>query len=124
MLTGWVDLLRRKFSRSHDFVSVDARRGATPDPKNYEMIISPPQTTYSSGPNIMMSPQEDRKSVTFSTTSNVDRTSKIDYFGPSAVYTSPALSFSTPRSSSAGQTKGPERDPAHTYAKVSQPGMI
>lgn len=40
MITGWVKLLTRPFRRSHDFVSVDARRFST-DPRHYEMILSP-----------------------------------------------------------------------------------
>ena len=42
MFTGWWDLLRAPF-RSHDhFVSADARRIS--DPRNYEMLTSPPHT--------------------------------------------------------------------------------
>jgi hypothetical protein len=42
MFVGWWELIRRPFLSHDHFVSVDARRIS--DPRNYEMLTSPPQT--------------------------------------------------------------------------------
>ncbi|KAL9077690.1 MAG: hypothetical protein Q9161_000062 [Pseudevernia consocians] len=44
MLIGWIDLIRRPFTKRNDFVSVDAR-GYSNSPKDYELITSPPTTS-------------------------------------------------------------------------------
>ena len=42
MFSGWWEIIRRSFQKNSDFVSYDARRIS--DPRNYEMLTSPPQT--------------------------------------------------------------------------------
>ena len=42
MFTGWWDIIKRPFNKNDHFVSYDARRIS--DPRNYEMLTSPPQT--------------------------------------------------------------------------------
>lgn len=42
MFLGWWEVIKRPFSSKDHFVSVDARRIS--DPRNYEMLTSPPQT--------------------------------------------------------------------------------
>ena len=50
MITGWIEILRRPFHRSGEFLSVDARRMS--DPRNYELLTSPPQKFHmSKGPD-------------------------------------------------------------------------
>ena len=115
MIPAWFELLKRPFAKSHDFVSVDARRFSA-NPKTYEMIASPsarPLGTPREPESAIVSPGSDSVS-TFSPSS------KADYFGKEATYASPALSFSTPRPPSAGRGYGREWDPERTYAKPRQ----
>jgi hypothetical protein len=44
MITGWWDVIRHPSTHTRDFVSTDARRLS--DPRNYEMLTSPPQRVY------------------------------------------------------------------------------
>ena len=116
---AWIHLIRRPFSRSHDFVSVDARR-LSADPRTYEMILSPPQTAYaakSPGPLILNSTSDKDCFSPLTPSIKSNRTSKTDYFGKEAAYASPTLSFSSPRPPSAGIMQGREWDPASTHAK-------
>ncbi len=43
MIPGWTDLFKRKFTSQEEFVSIDARRFSSNNPKSYEMLKSPPQ---------------------------------------------------------------------------------
>jgi hypothetical protein len=120
MITGWAKWAKRRFSRSHDFVSVDARRISS-QPRQYEMILSPPQTAYSAkSPDALMEDYPvDKESGSPMTPSF--RPERTEYFGKTAPYSSPALSFSTPRPPSAGLSQGREWDPASTHAKGLHP---
>ena len=126
MLSGWVDLIRRRFVHKHDFVSVDARRSLM-EARNYEMIASPPPTAYtakSPDPLLIHSPKPNHRDDDFpsSPSTKADRSSKTDYFGKEATYACPTLSFSTPRPPSAtGRTPFREWDPESTHAKGSMP---
>ena len=94
MVQGWIEVIQRPFRNSHDFVSVDARRLS--DPRNYEMLTSPPKATY------LPKSFDD-----FSSSPDVEHHSSRDwspqpqqnngYFGKEASYRSPSLSFSTPK---------------------------
>ncbi|MCJ1391693.1 hypothetical protein MMC18_004558 [Xylographa bjoerkii] len=94
MVQGWIEAIQRPFRHSHDFVSVDARRLS--DPRNYEMLTSPPQAAY------LPKSFDD-----FSTSPEVEHQSPRDWspqpqqnnghFGKEASYRSPSLSFSTPK---------------------------
>ena len=44
MFTGWWQIIRRPFSTHDQFISYDARRIRYSDPRNYEMLTSPPQS--------------------------------------------------------------------------------
>ena len=144
MVPAWGKLFKRTFTRSHDFVSVDARRYSA-DPRTYEMLASPSITS----PPAAKTPGLDIKSLDanmetsssfspdFSQRGNQDYTSKLsppseqDYFGsgykpqnPEARYLTPSLSFSTPRAPSAGRGVGkasgqayPTWDPRSTHAR-------
>ena len=115
MFPAWFELIRRPFIKSHDFVSVDARRFSA-NPKNYEMITSPPvraMDTPRVPDSAVVSPGNDSIS-TFSPSS------QVDYFGKEAKYTSPTFSFSTPRPPSAGRGYGREWDPERTHARPQQ----
>ena len=124
MITGWIELIRKPFTRSHDFVSVDARRHSTGNKtKNYEMITSPPSRTSRA---VVEAPEEPQAAI-LSPSSEYDDSisayspkSQTDYFGKEFKYVSPTLSFSTPRPPSAGRgPPGREWDPASTHAKPS-----
>ena len=104
MAAAWINLVRRPFSRSHDFVSIDARRFSA-DPRSYEkyeMITSPPTTlvTLKTPEPVVTSPPTD------SALSEFSPSAKTDYFGKEITYNSPTLSFSTPRPPSAGRLSG------------------
>lgn len=117
MVSGWIACLKKPFSRSHDFVSVDARRLSS-DPRHYEMILSPPQTAYAvRSPDPLLENDKELPSPLAPSF----QTARTDYFGKTAKYTSPSLSFSTPRPPSAGVSQGREWDPESTHAKGSQP---
>lgn len=116
MFPAWFTFLRGKFTHKHDFVSVDARRFSA-DPRNYEMIQSPPQTSYKSPEPYAPSPPTDRDS-----TATFSPLSKSDYFAKETMYASPVLSYSTPGPPSAGVVQqGREWDPESTHAKGSRP---
>ena len=125
MIAGWIDLMRKPFTRSNDFVSLDARRFSTnPNNKNYEMITSPPSRasrvvstdTPKEPPSAMLSPSSEHDD----SISAFSPSSKTDYFGKEVQYVSPTLSFSTPRPPSAGRgSMGREWDPISTYARPS-----
>lgn len=93
MVTGWVELIKRPFNRSHDFVSVDARRIS--DPRNYEMLTSPPRPVHfhKSVEDIESSPDVEQHSPR----DWEPALQRERYFGRDAAYRSPTLSFSSPR---------------------------
>ncbi|KAL9103423.1 MAG: hypothetical protein Q9163_001525 [Psora crenata] len=113
MLSGWRDLMKRPFARRKtDFVSVDARRFSA-DPKQYEMIMSPPSRSYSM-------PDEPERAIT-SPLAKEDGLSPLPQSPPTHYdddlvdrethlrhginpYPRPQLSFSTPRPPSLGRT--------------------
>lgn len=135
MLIGWVQFIRKFFSKKTDFVSVDARRFSN-SPKNYEMITSPPSRA---GDNVIKIPEpvvtspppkeeydglsplaQSPRSRSSQYTNSVDYFGKdiTDYedanFGKEAEYKSPKLSFSTPRPPSAGRpTSSGNRNSVH-----------
>ncbi len=123
MLVGWIDLIRRPFTKRTDFVSVDARSYSN-NPRNYEMITSPPTTSLmpKTPDPALTSPPPDHKEVIsplpYSPTSPSSQYTN-DYFNKEvdarsrhlsfslpqeADYKSPKLSFSTPRPPSAGRS--------------------
>lgn len=110
MISAWIELVRRPFKRSSEFVSRDARRLS--DPRNYEMLTSPPQVYRpKSSDDVKKSPEIDIRSP--GTSSNYSIRSQKDEwesFGKEAVYLNPANSFSKPkppsRSASGATTRG------------------
>lgn len=144
MVPAWVKLFKRTVTRSHDFVSVDARRYSA-DPRTYEMLASPSIVS----PPAAKTPGLDIKSLDadmetsspfspdFSQRDKQDYTSKLSppseqvYFGseykiqnPEARHFTPNLSFSTPRAPSAGRGVGrawgqayPTWDPRSTHTR-------
>ena len=120
MVSAWVACLKKPFSHSHDFVSVDARRLSS-DPRHYEMILSPPQTAYAAkSPDPLMENIPADKELP-SPLAPSFQTARTDYFGKTIHCTSPSLSFPSPRPPSAGVSQGREWDPESTHAKGSQP---
>ncbi|MCJ1436181.1 hypothetical protein MMC27_005559 [Xylographa pallens] len=94
MVQGWIELIQRPFRNSHDFVSVDARRLS--DPRNYEMLTSPPKAAYlpKSFDDLSTSPDVENHSPRVW---SPQPQQSNGYFGKEAAYRSPSLSFSTPK---------------------------
>ena len=112
MVLGWVDLIKRRLTHDHEFVSADARRLSN-DPRTYEMLSSPssPQPMLKPPDNATMSSHSFRK-VNFSP----EPDSKSEYFGDGTMgYLSPVSNFSSPRPSHA--LHGREWDSTTTYAR-------
>lgn len=108
MLRGWVDLFRRKISRRHEFVSVDAH-----GLRDYEMLTSPnPKAVVITEPEPVASPDTNYSARAFSPTS---QNAGSDYFSRDSKYRSPPMSFSSPRPPSAQQNQ-PTWDPSSTHA--------
>ncbi|KAL8872989.1 MAG: hypothetical protein Q9174_001476, partial [Haloplaca sp. 1 TL-2023] len=125
MVPAWIELIQKKFRRSHDFVSVDAR-GNTTAPRNYEMMTSPPQTAFIPQTTYTLkSPQPAiaSPSIDGDTIAALSPQSKKDYFSRDAKYVSPTMSFSTPRPPSSGRHQGREWDPMSTHARPWSPGF-
>jgi hypothetical protein len=109
MFTGWFDLFRSKFSKNREFVSLDARNLAE-NSRNYELkkfeenAIQHPE-------NVLTPPAEIAGYGHF-------RSDTPDYFlkETQREYTSPTLSFSTPRPQSHA-TPHVEWDPRSTHAR-------
>ncbi|OJD09929.1 hypothetical protein AJ78_08853 [Emergomyces pasteurianus Ep9510] len=125
MILGWIDLVKRKVMRSGEFVSVDARGGAST--RDYEMINPPrkeavktPEPLLSSSPSVLS-----MSSVRFSTGKGDTET-----YAPEVRYNSPALSFSTPRPPSASHahnnnsryTGGRDWNPQTSFAPANSQG--
>lgn len=121
MLVGWIDLIRRPFNKRTDFVSVDAR-GYSNNPKNYELITSPPATSATPKtpdlsltrsppendappPKITPSPSSQYKNDYYFNKESGTKSQQLSFSLPNeADYKSPKLSFSTPRPPSAGRS--------------------
>ncbi|KAL9125792.1 MAG: hypothetical protein Q9217_005060 [Psora testacea] len=115
MIYGWVDVIKRPFTRRKtDFVSVDARRYSAGSGQ-YDMITSPPSRSYSMPKEpkpVMSSPpvkEEGLSPLAQSPSSHYED----DYLGNEThnsketyPYCTPKLSFSTPWPPSAVQTLG------------------
>ncbi|KAL8682425.1 MAG: hypothetical protein Q9186_001546 [Xanthomendoza sp. 1 TL-2023] len=126
MIPGWIDLIRTRFARKHDFVSVDARRLST-NARPYEMMTSPPHSEYApkTPEAVVTSPSIDGDTLAVLSS----QTPKEYSFTRDAKYVSPTMSFSTPRPPSSGRYHGREWDPINTYARPWSPntgkgGMI
>ncbi|KAL9014193.1 MAG: hypothetical protein Q9173_001156 [Seirophora scorigena] len=120
MVLAWIGLVRKRFTRSHDFVSVDAKCLST-GPRHYELITSPPQTGYTSLKTpeaAVTSPSIDGNTIAVLSPEN-----PREYFPRDAKYVSPTMSFSTPRAPSSGRHHGREWDPASTHAPSFPPGI-
>ena len=137
MLIGWVDLIRRPFAkRPTDFISVDARRFSN-NPKNYEMITSPPSRSDNTpkvpepavtSPPLVQDKEDGLSPLGASPRSPSGRyesdyfSKEIEYqhspdFGKEAEYRSPKLSFSKPRPPSSGGATTRSRENSMTFAQ-------
>ncbi|OJJ47039.1 hypothetical protein ASPZODRAFT_1879839 [Penicilliopsis zonata CBS 506.65] len=111
MFVGWAELLRGNVTKHHhEFVSADARNFT--DARSYEMLNS-------SGLGSLKTPEPMAvRSPTPGAGAQIGdmkRSSSRNY-GYEANYTSPTMSFSTPRPPSSSQ-QGREWDPQKTYAR-------
>lgn len=120
MIPAWIDLIRKRFARSHDFVSVDAK-GFSTGPRQYEMITSPSQTAYAT----VKTPQAavTSPSIDGDTIAVLSPESQQDQFPRDAKYVSPTMSFSTPRPPSSGRHQDREWDPTSTFARPLPPSI-
>ena len=98
MVYGWIDLVRSGCRRSHDFVSVDARR-LSAAPNHFEMVTRPADTPKSAEPRIA-SVSSDGETDTIM---EIPPTSKTELSANDKTYIVPSLSFSAPRPPSAGR---------------------
>ena len=132
MLVGWMNLVRSPFTKRTDFVSVDARNYSN-NPKNYEMINSPPNTFAmlktpdpavtsprsehdEGGPRSPPSPSNQYTNDYFNKEVGA-KSRQLSFSLPQeADYRSPKLSFSTPRPPSAGRSLSRE-----SYGRSYQP---
>ena len=108
MVTGWIDIIKRPFNRSHEFVSVDARRIS--DPRRYEMLKSPSQAVYlpKSVDDLESSPEVDQHSPRdFEPT-----VQQVGYYGREATWRSPSMSFSSPKPPQISANERPQISPS------------
>ena len=108
MITGWIDLIKSPFNRSHEFVSVDARRIS--DPRRYEMLKSPSQAVYlpKSVDDLESSPDVEQHSPRdFEPT-----VQRGGYYGREAAWRSPSMSFSSPKPPQMSTNEEPQRSPS------------
>ncbi|KAL8723249.1 MAG: hypothetical protein Q9225_000439 [Loekoesia sp. 1 TL-2023] len=120
MIPAWIELIRKRFTRSHDFVSVDAKRVSV-DPRHYEMITAPPQTAYAT----LKIPQAavTSPSIDGDTIATLSPENQQGPFPRDVKYVSHTMSFSTPRPPSSGRHQDREWDPASTHARPFSPGV-
>ncbi|KAL8898843.1 MAG: hypothetical protein Q9207_006497 [Kuettlingeria erythrocarpa] len=118
MIPAWIELIRKRFTRSHDFVSVDAK-DISAGPRQYEMITSPSKTAYATVK--MPEAAVTSPSIDGDTIAVLSPESQQDQFPKDAKYVSPTMSFSTPRPPSSGRHQDRGWDPASTYAQPFPP---
>ena|SRR2546429_6147039 len=82
MITGWFGLIKSRFSRRREFVSVDARRFSN-EPRTYEMLSSGQKDALKSPESLMTPTPNDSVPVHFSPSKGRDTN---DYFGRDAQY--------------------------------------
>ena len=99
MVHGWIDLLRGGFKRSHDFVSVDARR-LSATPHNFEMVTRPAVYSFKETEPRITSISSDGETDTIMEMSPLG---KKEFTSSEKGYVAPSLSFSSPRPPSAGR---------------------
>ncbi|KAJ4287398.1 hypothetical protein N0V90_012798 [Kalmusia sp. IMI 367209] len=118
MFTGWVDLIRCKFGSKREFVSLDAHKYAVGD-HQFELSQVPPAiATYPEfSTSAVTSPTSPKEKEDFDPYRR-SVTGTPDYFSKEATreYTTPTLSFSTPRAPSQALTRA-EWDPRATHAR-------
>jgi hypothetical protein len=118
ILRGWLDFIKQKMvSRKVEFVSIDARGGGSQSRSGYEMygghVTKSPEPLLSNGSDISASTTLQHHKRSGSKEMELTPSSR------EAKYTSPALSFSTPRPPSAarqGSLRG-DWDPQSTFAR-------
>ncbi|MCJ1352477.1 MAG: hypothetical protein MMC33_002461 [Icmadophila ericetorum] len=95
MFPAWITFIRQSVTHSNEFVSRDARRLS--DPRNYEMLTSPPQVYRPKSDDVDMKDTKIDAGVNrlYSPTSK-----NKEFYGSEAAYHSPTQSFSRPRPSS------------------------
>jgi len=94
MFTGWYDLVKSKVNPSGEFVSADAARAYSKDPRSYEMLASSGRDRdYSSKPDVPLTPL----SPAAKPPAGRSGRETPDYFGREAKYQNPSHSFSAPR---------------------------
>jgi hypothetical protein len=114
MFTGWRDLFLAKFGSKREFVSLDAKQPPeyTHNPHQFELTKF--QMPLASPPSAITSPGAENEHEP----NRWSAASTPDYFGKETQrsYTSPKLSFSTPRAPSQIAARG-EWDPRSTHAR-------
>jgi hypothetical protein len=119
MIQGWIEFFKGLFVKQVEFVSVDARSRFA-DTRNYEMLNSRQQNLKTPEPGISArspSPPVLSASTTLRNSDGKGMDIGSDYFGRDAIYTSPVLSFSSPRPPSSSQNAPRYWDPQSTFAR-------
>lgn len=118
MFTGWVDLVRCKFGNKREFVSLDAHKYAVGDHQFELAQVQPSIATYPVAGSADASPISPKEKGGVIDPYRRSITGTPDYFSKEATreYTTPNLSFSTPRAPSQAVTRA-EWDPRATHAR-------
>jgi hypothetical protein len=91
MVTGWIELIKSRFSKRAEFVSVDAHRSN--DARTYEMLTSGPKDALKS-PEPLMTPTPNHSITTHFSPSKGRGTN--DYFNRDARYVNSNMEISPP----------------------------
>lgn len=129
MILGWIDLIKRKISPTREFVSADARAQGTSS-RTYEMMDTRNDSIKSPEPLLSPVPSDMSMSTFNFAGSKVLESDAYATSKREAKYTSPTLSFSTPRPPSASHNNNhnhnnktsPEWNPQSTFARSGPPG--
>ncbi|KAK2785353.1 hypothetical protein FQN53_007793 [Emmonsiellopsis sp. PD_33] len=119
MILGWIDLFKRKLGRSREFVSVDAR-DRVGNNRSYEMINASSRNQVVKSPEPLLPPSPSDLSMS---TLRFSGGKETESYTREIKYTSPALSFSTPRPPSATHSHNHRRtnsrdwNPQSTFAQ-------
>ncbi|KAL2218597.1 hypothetical protein M432DRAFT_377923 [Thermoascus aurantiacus ATCC 26904] len=111
MIVGWIDFIKNLFIHHNEFVSADARYLSD---RTYEMLSSSASQKLKTPEPVVTPSPSDKSGSTFgfSASKSVEGG---DYFGREAKYTSPAMSFSTPRPPSSAHNR--DWDSRATFAR-------
>ena len=114
MVLGWRDMIRSKiFRQKHEFVSADARRFSTTDPRTYEMLDSKTPALNISSPDRILSPGQAHPLRSSPMTPEPD--SKNDYYSPNHKYPIRTHDAISPQSPAPAYNNSPNAPQNYNY---------